>query len=310
LRRGAAAIAALAISGVGLTAAASPDAGAPAACEAKVAAFARWIADAPREPSFVSHSEDLRLVERTSPGLVEPLVQVPTIEVRARGPAYKFGYDTYETIEGLRHALIASRNAEDPPRSAPRLILAIERDAKWSPVAAAVAAAGASGFDPIEFAFARVFRFAGPAVLTADTRRILQLENPFDRTRNAAISFQTVAKPCPAAMAVLGHLATVRPDEKLGLLVDELPPALKRCQCATDPADMAQVVWLFLMPSPDGVVRRSIIEGRIRVAAPGAPATVVRAKKDAPWSEVYPRLLEAAKPGPKPARVRLEVRGR
>ena len=105
----------------------------------------------------------------------------------------------------------------------------------------------------------------------------------------------------------MGHLATVDVAKKVPILVDELPPALRRCQCATDPADMAQVVWLFLMPSPDGVVRRSIIDGRLRIAATGAPATVVRAKKDTPWSKVYQRVLDAAKPGTAPARVRLEV---
>lgn len=289
----------------------APAAAAPAACEAKVATFTRWIANAPRDASFVPVSEDARLVERDVPGLGDPLAELPTIEVRAHGPTYRFRYQPRGTIEGLRAALADEREGGRPLRSPTALIVAIEPDARWSAITAAVAAAGAAGFNPIALGFARVARItAPPPALTAETERISAIDDPFDRARNIALLFETVAKPCPALTTVFNYLGGVQANEKVGILMDRLPTALRRCQCATDPADMAQVVWLFLMPSPDGAVRRSFLDGRFKVAPPGAPATVVRAKKDATWAQVYQRVLDAAKPGAEPASVRLEVQGR
>jgi biopolymer transport protein ExbD len=308
LRIAATAIAALAIGGVDPAAAAGQDAGPPAACESKVAALAHWIADAPREPSSVQVSEDVRLVERDLPGLAEAQFQSPTIEVRAHGSAYRFSYDTYRDAEGLGEALTEFQSDRQKQKPAGRLIVAADRDAPWSSVAAAVAAAGAAGFEPIEFAFERASRLpAPPPALAAETQRISGIEDPFDRLRQTAALYDTLAKPCSPATQVLNHLATVDPREKIGILIAELPPALRTCQCATDPGDMMQVVWLFLQPSPDGIVRRTFLGARIKVAPPGVPAAVVRVKKDRPWSKVYQRVLDAAKPGAEPPSVRFEV---
>jgi len=186
--------------------------------------------------------------------------------------------------------------------------VAADRDAQWSSVAAAVAAAGAAGLDPIEFAFERASRLAAPPpALAAETQRIAGIEDPFNRQRNVALLFNALAKPCPPATKVLNSLGGVDPHEKIGILVAELPPALRACQCATDPGDMMQVAWLFLQPSPDGIVRRSFLSARIKVAPPGAPAAVVRAKKDAPWSKVCGAVLDAAKAGAERPSVRFEV---
>ena len=313
-----AALAGVSLSAFGAAAAAAvtgaADAGAPAACEAKVAAFASWIANAPREPSFVWMSKDVSLVQHPPPSLDDDQLQVPTVEVRAHGPTFKFSFsgllDGFKNVEGLRHQLAEFQEERKTRRLPARLIIAADRDAKWSAVIGAVAAAADAGYDPIEFAFAWTPPMAPPATLSAEAHRILQIEDPFDRMRNAALLFAAVARPCPPATHVFNELGGVHPNEKIGILVAELPGALARCACATDPEAMKEPVWLFLLPSPDGIIRNSLVSARIKVPAPGAPAAVVRAKKDAPWSSVAPRLLEAAKPGPEPASVRLEIQGR
>jgi biopolymer transport protein ExbD len=308
LRPAPAVVAALVLSGVGSTAVAGPDAGAAAACEKKVATLAHWIADAPREPSSVVVSEDLRLVERDLPGLGGEQFQSPTIEVRAHGSPFWFWYHTYRDAEGLGGALNEFQSDRQKDKPAGRLIVAADRDAPWSYVAAAVAAAGAAGFYPIELAFERASHLAAPPpALAAETQRISSIEDPFDRQRHVALLFNALAEPCPPATKVLNSLGGVHPHEKIGILIAELPPALRACQCATDPGDMMQAAWMFLQPSPDGIVRRTFLGARIKVAPPGAPAAVVRAKKNVPWSKVYGAVLDAAKPGAEPTSVRFEV---
>ncbi len=132
--------------------------------------------------------------------------------------------------------------------------------------------------------------------------------------RNIALLFQTVVKPCPAAAHVFNQLGGVAPNEKVGILASELAPALARCHCAADPADVMQLVWLFLQPSPDGIIRRSFNGARIVVPPAGAPAVVIRAKKnatwDATWAKVSQRVLDAAKRGAEPPALRFEVGSR
>lgn len=311
-----------AVAGVGLSAfgaaagaavTGAPDAGAPAACEAKITTFASWIADAPREPSFVWMSKDVSLVQHPPPGLDDDQLQVPTVEVRAHGPTFKFSFsgslDGFKNVESLRHQLAEFQEERQTRRLPARLIIAADRDARWSAVIGAVAAAADAGYDPIEFAFAWTPPMAPPATLSVEAQRILQIEDPFDRMRNAALLFDAVARPCPPATQVFNKLGGVDPHEKIGILVAELPGALARCACATDPEAMKQPVWLFLLPSPDGIIRNSFVGARIKVAAPGAPATVVRAKKDAHWSTVAHRLLDAAKPGSEPRACGWKSRG-
>jgi hypothetical protein len=139
------------------------------------------------------------------------------------------------------------------------------------------------------------------------TQRIARIEDPFERVRQTAALYDTLAKPCPPATQVQNHLATVDPREKIGILIADLPPALRACRCATGPGDMMQVIWLLLQPSPDGSVRRTFLGARIKLAPAGATATVVRAKKASPWSKVYSAVLDAAKPNGEPATVRFEV---
>ncbi len=163
MRLGLTAATVVALTGGGLTAAGAGPGGSsegsngfsPAAsCEAKVSTLASWIAAAPLGSNVINQSTDLRLVEGDWKALEVPDVQIPTLEIRARGRAFLFPFEEYQNPAALQRGLdeYAERSRSKGPQ---RIAVAIDRDAKWSAVSAAVTAAGAAGFSPIELIFAR-----------------------------------------------------------------------------------------------------------------------------------------------------------
>jgi hypothetical protein len=293
--------------------AAVADAGADAsakavACTSEVATLATWIKAAPREGNVLLQSPDLRLVEPAQPALPPDDRRGAMLEVGARRAAFKFELEELDNPAQLRTAMNHYRQRGDRQKGPSPIVVAIDRDAKWSLVSAALNAAGAAGFSPVELAFARVSPItAPPPALAPATERILRIDDPFERSREAAVWFNEIAKPCPQAREVMNHLSGGEARNKVNVLVSELAPALGQCHCAASPVDMMQVVWLFLEPSEDRMVRRSFVGARITVAPQGAPAAVVRAKEDAPWADVYRRLLDAAKSKGEPPAVRLAI---
>jgi hypothetical protein len=98
---------------------------------------------------------------------------------------------------------------------------------------------------------------------------------------------------------VLGHLAGVDASMKNAVLVDEMPGALRRCNCAAAVADVKTLIWLLQGPDSDKIIRRPIVAARVALAATGAsakghPGILVRAGATEPWSEVVQRVLRAA----------------
>ena len=287
----------LMVAGASRAAAAAPaDAG--ASCEADVTALERWMVALPHAlagrswtgtpPRLVDRPEvGLSQVPRDSPTVVELAVDSITVEGGGTAPV--------ADVSALRSLLDEAASRKHADAAPLTLLLAIDRDRPWADVVEVVKTAVSVGFGELELVFQESFKVAPPpSAFDGERARILHDDDPFSRLRSAALLTQKVLQPCAPALKVFGRMAGVAPEEKMGLLVKEMPPALRACSCAAPPTDVMTALWLLQSPGRDSVIRRSYVGARVTLAEAGQPATVVRARRSERWSRVFPKALRAA----------------
>jgi biopolymer transport protein ExbD len=288
---------------------------APASCDEKVAEFKAWVATYPKSGNVLRFHDvqddgppDPNLVAREGRSF-EQNDAAASVEMFNQGFRIVGDGTRVEDLAALRPLL---REAVQLRRAGPApspLVLAIDRDRRWSDIVGLVNAAADAGFTQVDFVFQRSFAIKPPpSAVDKEVQRILAAES-FQRGRLVAIEIDRSLKKCKGGSDVMGHLANVDSREKSKLFAGEMPPVLRACNCAATPRDLMALWWTLGDPDKEGVIHREFIGARLTVAKGKPGGTTLKAKKDARWSETSALVANASNDGAPPL-VRFEVSAR
>lgn len=166
------------------------------------------------------------------------------------------------------------------------VLLAVDADAPWRSVVAAVDAVRRAHLSTVRVVFATPPEVGGalaPPASPAHPRveRMLA-ETGHLRVQEGVALMREFVDACPDMGGVLAGLGGQFPENRPRYLADRLAPAVTACACAVDPRSVAEVFWAM--------------DGRERVygvdVAVDRGVTVQHAP-DVPWREAWPAVLAA-----------------
>jgi len=186
----------------------------------------------------------------------------------------------------------------------PRLLVAVDRDAPWSRVAAATGAAARAGFTRISFLFtpygAATTKRPGPSSIDGQLDTIRRMTDPVKKVPQLAKLTRKVCGGCQALDKVFKGLSVTNPEVKARVITRFLPDAVAECDCAVDLPALKAILWTMLE-------RPSMIAEQFEITAqPSEKYKELKLRPSMPWHEAHINVRSMVKPGLSP-RVRFMV---
>jgi hypothetical protein len=186
----------------------------------------------------------------------------------------------------------------------PRLLVAVDRDAPWSRVAAVHAAAARAGFTQVSLLFTpygtATTKRPGPSSIDGQLDTIARMTDPVKKVPRLARLTRRVCGACAPLDKVFKTLSVTNPEAKARVITRYLPDAVAECDCGVDLPALKAILWTMLE-------RPSMIVEQFDIAEkPSEKYKDLELPPDTPWHKAHVYVRSLVKPGQSP-RVRFTL---
>jgi hypothetical protein len=215
---------------------------------------------------------------------IEELVYEPGhVVVTAADGALTLDHDPVADADALGAALSAAIASEQGRSSAAaRVTWAIDGRATWGTIVPVADAIRGAGVTAVRFVTAVPGKVAAPerVAIDDDFDAVLALPEA-KRYDELQALVRRVSDPCPALSDVYKAVGEANPADRQTTLLGGIGPALRACECATDPAAIRAIMFRMNGTAfPQRAFRATLAAKGTKVAHPA----------DRPWSQIAPTV--------------------
>jgi len=185
-----------------------------------------------------------------------------------------------EVIAAIDAGRVQKYDSPDPQR----LDLVIDQRAPWHFVTSAVVAIHTAGFDHVTIVFRRPSATPPPPHTRVDDEIAKLMADTAAGGKATALAAYTRPniESCPPLVELFGQVSAGEQGDLAGSMLKGVGPALIRCKCAVDPAEMKSLFW--------GIVGNPHPLGAINIELDPKATQQIALAKDVAWSDANKQL--------------------